>query len=162
MPAPTLASGHQALTSGPTGRLVRSLISSDTFSRTDPGAWPFQVPSSEASSPLPEDQPTPDAQGPKGNSHHSPTRQSFFFPAAAAEKAKPHGPPPPASGPRFTGRPEPPALPSATPFPSRRFPPRRRPSPGAGRLPSPASRGPGSSRGGPGPRPACRTLTAER
>lgn len=66
-----------------TNRATRSLSdlaegSSDTFSKTDPGACPSQVPGSEASSPLPEDQPTPDTQGPKGNSHHSPTRQSFL------------------------------------------------------------------------------------
>lgn len=150
-----------------TNRATRSLPdlaegSSDTFSRTDPGAWPSQVPSSEASSPLPEDHLHRTLKAQKATPT-TPRPGSLFFPAAAAEKAKPHGPPPPASGPRFTVRPEPPALPSATPFPSRRFPSAEDRAPGLGGFLPRHSAGPAPPAAGPAParRAAHSPLSAE-
>lgn len=116
----------------------------DTFPRTSPGAWPTPGLRLKASSPLPRDQPIPVAQGPKGNSHHSPTCQSFL-PSCSAEKLKSYSPPLSASGLAFTARPEPPTLPSRHPAPATPLPLLGRPSPGTGRLPSPASRWPGIS-----------------
>lgn len=85
----------------------------------------------------------------------TPRLARLSFPAAAAEISNFYGPPPSVSRPPFTARPEPPALPSAAPL-------LRRPSPGAGRLPSRASRGPAPPAAGPAPARRCRTLTAER
>lgn len=81
MLAPTLASGHQALTSGPTLRPAGSLIwqkASPTPSPGPTGRLAFSGAELRGLLTPPRGPTYTGRSRPEGNSHHSPTRQSFL------------------------------------------------------------------------------------
>lgn len=158
MPARTLASGHRPLKSGPTLQPFRFLT--ETVPTPSPG--PNPEPGLLRCRAL-----RPPHVSKRTNPHRTlkarkatpttPRLARLSFPAAAAEIANFYGPPPSASRPPFTARPEPPALPSAAPL-------LRRPSlggflprhPGARLLPRRARPPPGVAAHSPLSAEACR------